>query len=314
MDDRLNTPRRARLILGLIVMLSGGATLSAAQEPDTTPPETTITFGPNGPSGADWAAFSFTSSESPASFGCSVDSGPYESCSSPTAVYELADGLHTFRVRATDAAGNTDPTPAERSWTIDTDPPDTEITSGPPSFVTVAKASLTFRSPEAGTTFQCSLDGAAFATCSSPKQYENLGDGTHRFRARALDEAGNPDPTPPERAWTVDARGPQMAFEQPLPGLYVNDQVVANGGSSTVVIGSVTVQARAVDAQSGVTSFRFFVDGAAVDPSKVTFQNGTYRFGYVPSSPGEHIILATSTNGSGLSSSIFIRVLGVPLP
>ncbi len=30
----------------------------------------------------------------------------------------LADGAHTFDVRATDPAGNVDPTPATRSWTI----------------------------------------------------------------------------------------------------------------------------------------------------------------------------------------------------
>jgi hypothetical protein len=30
----------------------------------------------------------------------------------------LSNGSHTFRVRATDPAGNTDPTPAERTWTV----------------------------------------------------------------------------------------------------------------------------------------------------------------------------------------------------
>src|SRR5206468_10811547 len=43
----------------------------------------------------------------------------------------LADGLHTFEVRATDPAGNADPTPDSRSFTVDTAPPNTTITGGP---------------------------------------------------------------------------------------------------------------------------------------------------------------------------------------
>jgi hypothetical protein len=301
------------LTLALFGSVMSGGSSSLAQAPDTDPPETTITFGPTGPSGADWAAFSFTSSESPSTFGCSVDGGTFGSCTSPTSVHELSDGAHTFRVRSTDAAGNTDPTPAERTWTIDTDAPDTTITSGPASPTQSLDAVVKFTGSEPGTTFQCSLDGAAFSGCSSPKQYGSLGDDVHTFRVRALDDAGNADPSPAEWRWTVDARGPQLAIEQPTSGLYVNDQVIAQGGSSTIVVGSVTVLTRANDFQSGVAILRFFVDGVGVDASKVTFQNGVYRFPFTPASPGEHIILASATNGSGLSSSIFIRVVGLPV-
>ena len=49
-----------------------------------------------------------------------MDSGAYATCSSPIDRPRLADGPHTFSVRATDAAGNTDPTPATRTFTVRT--------------------------------------------------------------------------------------------------------------------------------------------------------------------------------------------------
>jgi PKD repeat protein len=85
---------------------------------DSTPPETTISSGPSGTTNSTSASFEFTASE-PSTFECSLDSGAFASCSSPASYSGLADGSHSFRVRATDTAGNTDPTPAEQTWTVD---------------------------------------------------------------------------------------------------------------------------------------------------------------------------------------------------
>ena len=88
---------------------------------DMTPPETTVDSGPAGPTNDSTPTFSFSSSESGSSFECQVDSGAYAPCSSPdTTAPRLPDGPHTFSVRATDAAGNTDPTPATRAFTLKT--------------------------------------------------------------------------------------------------------------------------------------------------------------------------------------------------
>jgi hypothetical protein len=94
--------------------------------------------------------------------------------------------------------------------------------------------------------------------------------------------------------------------------VYVNDQVLVGGGPAPIVIGSVTVEARAVDAESGIASFRFEVNGTPVDPSQVTVQDGTYRFTFRPASPGQHTITARATNGSGLTSATAIQVYGIP--
>lgn len=85
---------------------------------DTTAPQTTITAGPAGTIGSSSASFGFSSSESGSSFECRLDSGTWVGCSSPKALSGLSDGEHNFAVRAKDSAGNTDQSPAARSWTV----------------------------------------------------------------------------------------------------------------------------------------------------------------------------------------------------
>ena len=80
--------------------------------------------------------FTFSANESGTTFACSVDSAAFVTCTSPFTTAVLADGAHTFYVRAADQAGNTDASPASRAFTVDTsvpdtDPPETTIDSGP---------------------------------------------------------------------------------------------------------------------------------------------------------------------------------------
>jgi hypothetical protein len=96
---------------------SAGA-VDLGEAPDTTPPETTITSGPNGIITTDSASFSFTSSEAGSSFECRFDSGSWSACASPKAYSSLAEGSHAFEVTVTDAAGNVDPTPASRTFEV----------------------------------------------------------------------------------------------------------------------------------------------------------------------------------------------------
>jgi hypothetical protein len=74
------------------------------------------------------ATFEFTSSEPGSTFGCSLDGGAFEPCTSPRAYSRLAPGAHTFAVRATDAAGNTG-APDAHSWTIARPLPDLVVTA-----------------------------------------------------------------------------------------------------------------------------------------------------------------------------------------
>jgi hypothetical protein len=94
--------------------------------PDKTPPETTIDSGPaeGATIATDVANFRFhgTAGDT-AKLECRLDAAAFAACSSPTIYRELADGPHRFTVRAIDAPGNADPTPARRTFTVDTDIP-----------------------------------------------------------------------------------------------------------------------------------------------------------------------------------------------
>ena len=74
---------------------------------DTTPPDTNLDSKPTSPSNDPTAEFGFTSTETPSTFECQLDDGLWVGCESPQTYTGLSDGNHTFKVRATDAAGNT---------------------------------------------------------------------------------------------------------------------------------------------------------------------------------------------------------------
>jgi chitodextrinase len=250
---------------------------------DTVVPDTTISSGPTGTVGIASASFSFTSTEAGSSFTCSLDGAAFSSCSSPQNYTNLANGSHTFQVRAGDAAGNIDSTPASRTWTVDTLPPDTTITAGQSGSVNTASASFSFTATEAGSTFACSLDGAAFSSCTSPKAYSGLTNGSHTFQVRATDAIGNTDSTPASRTWTVDTIAPTgVAITAP-----------ANGASVT---GQVTISATASD-NVGVTSVSFYVDGQllATDSSSPFSTNWNTN----PVSKTSHTLYVRATDAAG---------------
>ncbi|GAB3831582.1 right-handed parallel beta-helix repeat-containing protein [Kribbella italica] len=183
--------------------------------PDTKPPSTTIHTGPELNGTSTTATFGFRGSDNLTPgpnlrYECKLDSGAYAACTSPKTYTGLALGQHTVEIRAIDLAGNVDPTPATRIWTIgeapaDTTAPDTLISSGPDPTTVATSATFAFTSTEAGSTFTCALDGAAYTTCTSPHTLTAVPVGDHTFRVRATDAAGNTDASPAAYGWTVSA-------------------------------------------------------------------------------------------------------------
>ena len=172
---------------------------------DTVPPALSITGGPNGLTTDPRPTFSF-SAGSGSTVTCSIDAGTpaFGPCSGSGAhqpASALDDGPHTFRVRAVDAAGNS--ATQTRSFTVDTGAPDTTITSGPSGTISTSSATFAFVSDTSGASFQCKLDSAGFAACTSPVTLTGLANGPHSFSVRSIDPAGNVEESAASRSFTV---------------------------------------------------------------------------------------------------------------
>jgi subtilisin family serine protease len=110
----------------------------AAQAADTSAPDTSIDSGPSGTTASSSPSFAFSSSQAGSTFACRLDgpgiaTGALSSCSSPTSYASLGDGTYTFSVTATDAAGNTDATPAIRIFTVQSAQPARALAPAPVS-------------------------------------------------------------------------------------------------------------------------------------------------------------------------------------
>ena len=153
-------------------------------------PETTISSAPAATTNSTSASFSFSATPLGVTntFECSLDGVAFAACTSPRNYTSLTGGGHTFQVRSVNTAG-TDPTPASFTWTVT--PPDTTITASPASASTSTSASFSFTAAPTGATFQCSLDGAAFTTCTTPTTYTGLASTSHTFQVRAVTSAMN---------------------------------------------------------------------------------------------------------------------------
>jgi hypothetical protein len=169
---------------------------------ETRAPIVAVTSAPAALSNSPTVSLSFSADE-PATFQCNLDDRGFQLCTSPASYGGLRDGGHSFVVRATDAAGNV--AAASQAWTTDATAPQTTVDSAPAKRTTARSARFAFSASEPAT-FQCRIDGGSFARCSGPKTYKGLAKGAHRFAVRAVDPAGNFDPTPAVSAWTVGRR------------------------------------------------------------------------------------------------------------
>jgi hypothetical protein len=202
---------------------------------DTTAPAAEVKTHPNDPSPGNSAAFTYGSNEAGSSFECSLERAgqpdDFSSCPATGIAYPdathpgpLANGEWSFRVIATDKAGN-EGAAAEFSWEVDNSkidetPPETTIESAPPDPSTGPDASFTYASTEPGSSFQCELDGTGFSACPAAGiSYTGLGNGPHNFEVRAIDPSGNIDPTPAGDSFQVVLTSSPSIFLPPAPEL-----------------------------------------------------------------------------------------------
>jgi len=222
---------------------------------DTTPPQVEIKTHPVDPSPGNSAAFAYSSKETGSTFQCSLEPAgepdDFSACPATGKTYPdvehpgpLADGEWTFKVAATDKAGNVGPAEGF-SWEVshelaDETPPQTTIDSRPPDPSLSSSAAFAYSSNEAESSFQCQLDSAGFGACpASGIAYSGLGNGSHSFQVRAIDPSGNVDPSPAGYSFevvlgsTVPVLSPPTPVPLPPPARPPNTAISGKGGTKT---------------------------------------------------------------------------------
>ena len=197
----------------------------------------------------------------------------------------LADGAHT--VSATVAlGGETSSNSNTNTFIVDTLAPDTSLTSVPAALTSSSSATFSFSSNEGGVSYGCSLDGSAYAPCSTPITFGGLANGAHTLVVRATDGAGNVDATAASYAWTVDVVAPAPpVISAPAAGSSMAALVAVSGSAeagSTVAVS---------------------IDGA---PVGLVTASGLGAWSFAPPAPlaaGPHTVHATATDGAGNASA-----------
>jgi MYXO-CTERM domain-containing protein/uncharacterized repeat protein (TIGR01451 family) len=198
---------------------------------DTVAPQTSLLTTPATATNATTASFTFSSSE-PGTFECSLDGATFATCTSPQAFMNLAEGTHQFRVRAVDAAGNVDATPATFTWVVDRTAPSAPTISQPSAGGTAGAQPTVSGLAEPGSTVEVRVDGTLVGTVqanatSGAWSYtltmsQSLSNGAHSAQAIATDAAGNPS-QPATRAFNVDTSQPAApAITAPANGSAIN--------------------------------------------------------------------------------------------
>jgi len=93
--------------------------------------------------------------------------------------------------------------PSGGGGSADREAPETLIKKGPAKRTTKTRAKFKFASNEAGVRFECKLDRNPFVACPAKVKFKRLAPGKRKLRVRAIDAAGNVDPTPAKRKWRV---------------------------------------------------------------------------------------------------------------
>ena len=238
---------------------------------DLVPPTTTLTGTPAANSASSAASFTFTGNDvgtGVAGFEFSLDGSAFASATSPKSFTGLADGTHTFQVRAVDGAGNVDASPELFTWTIDTTPPTVAISAPTPA--TTGAGSVTYTVTYTDPNFNASTlangditlnktgtaNGVAAVTGSGNTRTVTLsgitGEGTLGISlaaGTATDLVGNAAPAAgPSAAVTVHnatittaLSGPSAPAANTGPVTYTVTYTSTSFGSSTLASGDITL-------------------------------------------------------------------------
>ena len=250
-------------------------------------PQTTITSGPAEDSfePTTSAAFEFTATEAPGTppFECRLDGAPFSPCDEPDSqsYTGLSEGQHTFEVRAIDAQGDADPSPASRTWAVDTAAPLVDIDQ-PLTASTITDATPTL-SGTAGTAFgdlptvtvEIYLEGdpdpvqtltptavgSSWSTTAAP-----LADGLYTVNVTQHDAAGRTGADLATFTLVGDFVPPAVSISSPANGSSTPDTTPTIAGTAGTAVGddpSVDVRVYSGPGATGSPIHTFFDVNAA---------------------------------------------------
>jgi hypothetical protein len=186
---------------------------------DTTPPTVSVAGEPADPTSATSAAFTITATDvHPGTTFCHLDAEAEQACPSPASYTDLADGVHTFSWRATDAVGNQ--STGSYTWRVDTVAPTAALAAPKAQFAQSPSATVKWSGSDVGSgvaswqvQWQRAPYNGDFGAWSSPASYapgtlsDTYGDLArgydYCYRVRSVDGAGNASAYSPSRCTSV---------------------------------------------------------------------------------------------------------------
>ena len=135
--------------------------------------------------------------------GAPVGTGTADDLGGAGIAVAVSDNTTTeIRATGTDAVGNVSACSSPVAYSEDSAPPETAITKAPAKRTRKAKTTIEFGATDPTASFECSLNGAAFAACASPAKVKAK-KGRNRFAVRGTDAAGNIDAEPAVASWKL---------------------------------------------------------------------------------------------------------------
>jgi large repetitive protein len=222
---------------------------------DLTTLDTFIVSGPGAFSRFNSAAFDIASNLSNVTYECSLDGAAFTACTDPVTFTGLVDGSHTILVRAKDAGGAVDPTPASFTWTVDTVVPTILVITPASGAVFIVNRVTVTGTAEPGATVRVNIDGqfVGSVVASSTGAWTlvlqtPLADGSHSVNATATDPAGNTSPVSNTNNFTIITSKLMVpTITEPKNGTLTSDTTptlkgkAAPGSTVTIFIDGVSV-------------------------------------------------------------------------
>ncbi len=210
-----------------------------------------------------------------------------------------ADGDAVVIVRAADPLGARGFS-AQQRFTVDNATPDTSIISGPDGPARETDPTFSWTGSDSGTDasgleYSHRLDDGEWSAYSPATSvtFSDLAEGEHAFYVKARDRAGNEDPTPAERSFTVDTTAPAVADKMPDP-----DARNVPRGADVIATFSEDVESATV---TGAT-FQLVEQGTATAiPATIAYDPATKKATLSPNSDltSDTIYVATLKGGEG---------------